>query len=214
MEDRSPSSQLYAMALYSIPRLDFKGSSPNTFSLPDNHCPRRSKDSALTAFAQLACIRLGARHATISLFDSHRQYILAEATPEAFLQPGLPDDISKTLWLGTLSIPRGWGVCEEVLEIDSFKLVTGEDAVVIINDLARSSMYAKRDYVVNCPKVRFYIGVPLMSFEGAIVGALGIFDNKAREELPKSDLHHVYGIAATIMTYMEKYSRVNFENNH
>ncbi|KAH0078330.1 hypothetical protein KCU86_g8809, partial [Aureobasidium melanogenum] len=41
--------------------------------------PLASRDTTLTAFAQLAALRLNVRRAMVSLIDSKHQYILAEA---------------------------------------------------------------------------------------------------------------------------------------
>jgi hypothetical protein len=46
----------------------------------DGYQPQSGRDRALTAFAQLAALRLDTRRAMVSLIDSNRQYILAEAT--------------------------------------------------------------------------------------------------------------------------------------
>lgn len=46
-----------------------------------------SEDKALTAFAQLVCLRLGARRSMISLFDKKDQYIITEG--ELFLSRSL-----------------------------------------------------------------------------------------------------------------------------
>jgi hypothetical protein len=56
---------------------DGTGSKGLTF---DGYRPQAGRDRSLTAFAQLAALRLDTRRAMVSLIDSHRQYILAEAT--------------------------------------------------------------------------------------------------------------------------------------
>lgn len=99
---------LYGAAFRDIPHLDELGPNPDTCSLPGNHAPRASHDSTLTALAQLATFRTGAKRAMISLVDDQRQYILAEATPDMSIHPGAPGGNSNTLWLGSVSIPRTW----------------------------------------------------------------------------------------------------------
>lgn len=44
------------------------------------YTPRASRDKTLTAFAQLAVLRLGVKRAMVSLIDDQHQTILAEAT--------------------------------------------------------------------------------------------------------------------------------------
>jgi hypothetical protein len=99
---------LYGAAFRDIPHLDELGPNSETCSLPGHHVPEASRDSTLTALAQLATFRLGAGRAMISLVDDQRQYILAEATPNMSIHPGTPGGTSSTLWLGSVSIPRTW----------------------------------------------------------------------------------------------------------
>lgn len=99
---------LYGAAFRDIPKLDDLGPNPEPCSLPGNHVPQPSRDSTLTALAQLATLRLGAERAMISLIDGQRQYILAEATPNMCVHPATPGGNSSPLWLGSVSIPRTW----------------------------------------------------------------------------------------------------------
>jgi hypothetical protein len=99
---------LYGAAFRDILHLHEVGPDLESCSLPSNHRPQPSQDSALMALAQLATFRLGAGRAMISLIDNQRQYILAEATPNMPIHPQTSDDSSSTLWLGSVSIPRTW----------------------------------------------------------------------------------------------------------
>jgi hypothetical protein len=79
------------------------------------HRPVQSSDKALTAFCQLAAIRLKMRRAMIFFFDTTHAYILAEATRTLSLHDeNAFDDEEDSLWLGTTKIPRGFSVCEHV----------------------------------------------------------------------------------------------------
>jgi hypothetical protein len=91
--------RLYGAAFRNIPYLDRFG--PDD-SLPSEHVPQPSSDSLLTALAQFAACRLNAGRCLISLIDSERQYILAEATPQLSLRyatKGL-SSVPNHLWLG------------------------------------------------------------------------------------------------------------------
>jgi hypothetical protein len=73
------------------------------------HRPVQSTDKALTAFCQLAAIRLKKRRAMIFFFDTTHAYILAEATRTLSLHDDNSfDDEEDSLWLGTTKIPRGF----------------------------------------------------------------------------------------------------------
>jgi len=64
-----------------------------------------SPDGSLTAFCQLAALRLGVQRVGISLISQYHQYILAEATPTLDLadstQAERPED---ALWLGLIKV--------------------------------------------------------------------------------------------------------------
>ncbi|KAG9999282.1 hypothetical protein KCU72_g18570, partial [Aureobasidium melanogenum] len=82
------------------------------------HRPIQSSDKALTAFCQLAAIRLKMRRAMIFFFDSTDAYILAEATRTLSLNDdAVFDDDEDALWLGTTKIPRGFSVCEHTVNL-------------------------------------------------------------------------------------------------
>ncbi|KAF2684539.1 hypothetical protein K458DRAFT_366968 [Lentithecium fluviatile CBS 122367] len=195
----------YGNAFRDIPRLELDPFADG--ELPSHHVPRLSKDASLTAFAQLACLRLGVSRAMISLIDGERQHILAESTPELFLRSGsYGGDASNSLWLGNVSIPRSAGVCEQVLSLKPKVAAAPEDAVIIIDDLACNTAYAPRSYVKGAPHLRFFAGVTLASPKGAVVGALCIFDDKPRHGLPKQDILHLRDLSATIVEYLESYT--------
>lgn len=59
-----------------------------------------SRDLALTAFAQLVTLRLNAKRAMISLFDSGKQYVIAEATRTLSLQKDAVHAPCDGLWFG------------------------------------------------------------------------------------------------------------------
>jgi len=184
---------LYGAAFRNIPHID------NV----DHHKPRPSSDSTLTALCQLTAIRLGAQRCMITLLEKHRQHILAEATPNIDLRtpPDSHQPASSPLWLGNVSIPRSWGLLEQV--VDS---ISGEDPILTINDLTRGShMHFQKNVPVNS-HVRFYASVGLVSPKGTIVGSLCIFDCKSRDGLSKYDAHLLKGLAATVVGYLDTYT--------
>ncbi|KAF2739571.1 hypothetical protein EJ04DRAFT_484532 [Polyplosphaeria fusca] len=188
-------------AFRNIPYLDLLGASSEDCALPDDHVARPSSDAALNAFCQLAAVRLNARRALISLIDDRRQHVLAEATPSMSLRRSIsPSQPADGIWLGNVSIPRTWGVCEEVLNLTSY-----ENAVVIIDDLAQVDKFVQRTYVRGAPNARFYAGVGLLSPHGAVVGALCIFDDKPRQGIPREDVLYLSDLAATIAEHLETY---------
>ncbi|KAH7084917.1 hypothetical protein BKA63DRAFT_5151 [Paraphoma chrysanthemicola] len=197
---------LYGAAFHGIPHLDNVGPNPETCSLPGDHVPRSSTDPTLTALAQLATFRLGAGRSMISLIDDQRQYILAEATPNISVHPSLQKDVPSTLWLGSVSIPRSWGMCEKVLNIDLQDSTNTEFPALVIDDLRESVQHADGTYMKNS-NVRFYAGAPLISPTGAIVGSVCILDDEPRPGgLSKEHYHSLRDIASSVMEYLHTYT--------
>ncbi|KAH3948584.1 hypothetical protein HBH70_071620 [Parastagonospora nodorum] len=197
---------LYGAAVRNIPHLDDLGPDPETCSLPDHYVPRLSQDSTLSALAQLATIRLGAGRAMISLIDEQRQYILAEATPNMSIHPRTPSDTSNPLWLGSVSIPRTWGLCERVLAIDLEAFGLNELPTLVVRDLTQSGEHANRTYVKET-ELKFYAGAPLLSPTGAIVGSLCILDDTPRPGgLSEQHRHSLWDVAQSVMDYLHTYT--------
>ncbi|KAH9876097.1 hypothetical protein J1614_003976 [Plenodomus biglobosus] len=165
------------------------------------HVPRISLDSTLTALCQLTAIRLGVQRAMISLLDEHRQHILAEATCDLDLSFEASEDASDTLWLGNVSLPRNWGLCEGVLELDH-----QGDPVIIVPDLAQDHRSCFRDDVRSNPHMRFFASAGLISPKGTIVGSLCIFDNKPRDGLSRQERSVFRSLANTVVAYLDTYT--------
>ena len=200
----------YVAAYRDLPKVDELGSVPEACSLPVEYHARPSSDSTLTALVQLAALRMGAQRALVSLIDETHQHVLAEATPRSPLRAVLSGDADapNPLWLGSVSIPRTWGVCEQVLGLDPGKLATrDEPPVVVIKDLLDSENHANRSYVRSGPRVRFYAGAALVSPNGAVIGALCIFDDQPRPTgVPSEDITYLEDLSATIVDYLGTYT--------
>lgn len=197
--------RLYGAAFSDIPQLNLLSASPEASALLGDHVPQAAKDSALTAFAQLAAMRLQGTRALISLIDKERQHVLAESTPTMSLRSGSQNQSPGDLWLGNVSFPRNLGVCETVLDIDPACLNRGTDAAIVINDLAQSEQFSHQEYVQG-NTMRFYTAVPLLRPSGAIVGALSVLDDKARDGIPNQDILYLQDLAATIMEHLDTYT--------
>lgn len=172
-----------------------------TIEAPDqDHVPRASADSTLIALAQLTATRLQVARACVTLIDDSYQHFLAEATPTLALRPK-PEDAAAALWLGNVSVPRSWGICEEVLELRT-------DAALVIGDIPQDQRYAQKSFVKDGPKWRFYAGVPLISPRDTVVGVLSIWDDAPRSEpgLSGEQVTLLQDFAATIIKYLDTYT--------
>ncbi|KAJ4351029.1 hypothetical protein N0V95_004200 [Ascochyta clinopodiicola] len=201
----------YVAAYRDLPRIDELGPTPESCQLPVNHHARPSSDSTLTALVQLAALRMGAQRALVSLIDDTHQHVLAEATPRSPLRVVAEGnaDAPNSLWLGSVSIPRSWGVCEQVLELDHpARLAAAKATSVVINkDLQDSERHASRTYVRDGPCVRFYAGAALVNPHGAIIGALCVFDDKPRPEgVADEDVRYLEDLSAAVVEYLGTYT--------
>ncbi|KAF2743306.1 hypothetical protein M011DRAFT_461740 [Sporormia fimetaria CBS 119925] len=202
----------YAAAYRNLPALEELASGPDVSHLPADHLPQRSIDPTLTALCQLAALRMNAQRALVSLIDDKHQHVLAEATPQTSLRKGAPAGerwpAQGSLWLGSVSIPRSWGVCEQVLALDAGSVPAGEGASVVINkDLRGDRQYCQRTYVRDGPQVRFYAGAALINPQGAIIGALCVFDDAPRPVgVPDEDVSYLEDLAGTVVDYLGNYT--------
>jgi hypothetical protein len=196
----------YVAAYRNLPRLDELSSRPESSHLPSDHYARQSTDPTLTGLCQLAALRMNAQRALVSLIDDTSQHILAEATPRILLRAG--GTAPNSLWLGSVTVPRSWGVCEQVLAFDAGNIAAKEGASVFINkDLSDNDRYAQRTYVRDGPRVRFYAGAALINPRGAVVGALCVFDDKSRPQgIPHEDVMYLEDLAATVVEYLANYT--------
>ncbi|KAH7384045.1 hypothetical protein DE146DRAFT_213649 [Phaeosphaeria sp. MPI-PUGE-AT-0046c] len=203
----------YVAAYRDLPHLDRLTSDPQSSHLPADHHARQSTDQTLTALCQLTALRMNAQRALVSLIDDTSQHILAEATPATSLCAGAQSgDSANSLWLGSVSVPRKWGICEQVLEANAKHLAAGTEtsrtgtAVVVNEDLLNSSQHAQRTYVRDGLRVRFYAGAPLVGGQGAIIGTLCVFDTEPRKTgISDEQVACLESLATTVTEYLGSY---------
>ncbi|ODA80870.1 hypothetical protein RJ55_03830 [Drechmeria coniospora] len=167
---------------------------------------RSSSDSALTAFAQLAVLRLRASRALVSLFDSNLQYVVAEATPGLSLEPAVCAG-QCPLWLSGTAIPRTFGTCEHVLTATPQRGQDGRDGLLplsVVCDLAADRRFADRPFIKHdWPRCRFYAGVPIRTRHGVNIGVLSVFDQEPRAAFSPDDGRFMRELSSTIMQHLE-----------
>ncbi|KAG6054231.1 hypothetical protein E4U17_003972 [Claviceps sp. LM77 group G4] len=171
---------------------------------------RSSPDSALTAFAQLAALRLKTSRALISLFDATHQYVVAEATPNLGLQPDCAAGDSG-LWLSNIAIPRTYGVCERVLTASPSSVghVKNESSdeilpVTVIDDLTADIHFADLPLVKSgWPRSRFYAAAPIRTHHGVNIGVLCVVDEEPRIGLAADEMRFMWELSKVIMGHLE-----------
>jgi signal transduction histidine kinase len=164
--------------------------------------PRSSCDTTLSAFAQLATLRLNTRRALISLIDRTNQYIPAEATQTLSLQSDSVHNDQDELWFGCTTLPRSRGLCEKALEMlplsKSRRLLP-----LIINDLTKDDEFKGRPFVTSRPSLRFYAAMPISTKAGFNIGSLCVMDDKPRDGMSDVEIRFLGDMVITIMAHLE-----------
>ncbi|KAF5668661.1 ATPase ATP-binding domain-containing protein [Fusarium heterosporum] len=169
---------------------------------------KTSSDATLTAFCQLAALRLSSSRSLISLFDRSSQYVVAEATPNTSLQSRSPLKDDQGLWLCGTHFPRSFGVCERAIispALGPLPVPQGtEPPLTIINDLANDNTLCGRPYCIGWPHHRFYAGAPLITPRGIVIGVLCVFDSEPRSGLDESSEGILRDIAQSVIAHLEE----------
>ncbi|KAI5204636.1 hypothetical protein E4T38_04634 [Aureobasidium subglaciale] len=164
---------------------------------------RASPDRALTAFAQLATLRLNCKRAAISFFDRDNQYILAEATKSLSLQTESVYDLGDQIDLGASIHPKRGSICENSINFPFDTVAEGKDeSVFIVPDLREDARFGHQPYT-TAHNWRFYAGVPIVSPNGYKIGAFCIIDDQPRESLLPGEIAFMKDMATTVMLHMD-----------
>ncbi|RMJ15273.1 hypothetical protein CDV36_005079 [Fusarium kuroshium] len=170
------------------------------------HTPQASSDKALSAFAQLAVLRLNAQNALISLIDASTQTVLAEATRNLRLGD-LDGGAKNDLFLGTSILSRGMGPCEHALtETCTARDPDGETyttAGMIVPDCRLDPRFQTRPFVQADGGLRFYAGVPIFSRKGHKIGTYAVCSDEPRDGLSIDDLQFIQNVAQAVMEHLE-----------
>jgi PAS domain S-box-containing protein len=110
-------------------------------------------DPELARLARFAAHLCGTEQAAVSIVEAERQYFVARTGW----------DVSQT--------PRSTSICSHTM--------TGGD-ILEIPDASRDERFARFEAVAGQRHLRFYAGAPLISAEGAPLGALCVTDSTAR----------------------------------
>jgi signal transduction histidine kinase/GAF domain-containing protein len=201
----NPTARYYRPWLDGQSLLDADGSGkPLTYS---GFQPQSSRDRSLTAFAQLATLRLDTRRAMVSLIDSSRQYILAEATRTLSLFKPVAEEPEDEVWLGNAILNKTDAVCYHtftstyVAKEDNGDTFEAEG--MVIPDCRLDPRFAERDYVKSEPGVRFYAGVPIVTKAGNRIGVYAVSDERPREGITAAELRFMQDVAAAVMEHLE-----------
>ncbi|TIA64051.1 hypothetical protein D6C77_01703 [Aureobasidium pullulans] len=164
---------------------------------------RVSPDRALTAFCQLATLRLDCKRAAISFFDRDNQYILAEATKSLSLQTESVHDPGDQIDFGAVVVPKRGSICEHSINFPFNTVEEGKDeSAFIVPDLSKDSRFSDKPYTTEF-QWRFYAGVPIVSPNGYKIGAFCVIDDHPREGLTPGELAFLKDLSTTTMLHMD-----------
>lgn len=177
----------------------------------EGHQPRSSRDKGLTAFAQLGCLRLNAKRGVVTILDSTKQYIIAEATKSLSLLHDSQHSVGDELWFGNAFIERERGVSADAMYPETY-VACGPDGssfsapALVVSDIAADKRYENRGYAGH--GVSFYCGVPITTRNGHVIGVYTVTDDKSREGLSPDELRFMVDMAVIVSEHLE-----NVKNN-
>lgn len=87
-------------------------SQPATSAIGSDTLILGTQNSTLTAFAQLAALRLNVERVMIAVLDRDRQHIIAEATQSLNLNDHSVHNEDQNVWLGASDTRKSWSVCK------------------------------------------------------------------------------------------------------
>jgi len=93
----------------------------------------------------------------------------------------------------TREVPRDITVCQYTIQ---------KSVVLEINNLAEDPRFKDFSYVKENPKLRYYLGAPLLTPEGHAIGALCVLDYKERE-MPEKQKKQLQILAGEVMARLE-----------
>lgn len=93
----------------------------------------------------------------------------------------------------------GLDAAETPRDISFCQYVIAEDRPVVIVDVLSDERFRDNPLVTGDPYIRFYAGVPLRAYNGAILGTLCVIDRKERGGLDDRDIGRLEDFAAIIM---------------
>ncbi|KAK2591148.1 hypothetical protein QQS21_011162 [Conoideocrella luteorostrata] len=169
-----------------------------------------SKDTVLTALAQLGTHRTATERAFISLFDATYQYVIAEATPSVSLVPGLSsNECPDGLRLCGTAIPRGHAVCEHVLyETGPGPVPDQSQGVVelpisLVPELNADDRLLSRACHHFGSSFQFYAGVPIRSSRGINIGVFCVVSSTRVGSWDSQYSRALREISGAIMNHLE-----------
>ncbi|KAJ5220122.1 hypothetical protein N7468_009326 [Penicillium chermesinum] len=188
------------------PLIDGTGSnsgSSNTSALGPEALVLGTSNNTLTAFAQLAAVRLGVERALICVLDRDKQFTLAEATPSLNLDDTSSYETKDSLWTGVTGSRKAWSLCQDTVALSRSDRENGSYPFLIVDDLSQNDRYKRFSFVEKDPHYRFFAGTPLMSDNNINLGCFLVLDSKPRDGLSALEKGTLGSLSALVMDYLK-----------
>jgi len=106
---------------------------------------------------------------------------------------------------GRIWIKSSWGhtIRELPRKNSVFDMVLGEDGPVMISDLSQDADFKQSRLVLRLLDANFFIGVPIRSFEGQILGVLTLFRHAPRSGFTADEMRMLESLAEMAATQLE-----------
>jgi len=166
-------------------------------------------DTTLSAFAQLAALRLNTSRAFISLVDRANQHVLIEATQNSCLvHDSACENGDDGLLFGRATLPRSQGLCGHALNVLSPEIAGPFQRAscrtpLVINDVTRDNHFKDLPFATNHPSVRFYAAAPINTKSGFSIGCLAVMAETPREGLGDAETKLMTDLAVAIAAHLE-----------
>ncbi|KAJ5766810.1 uncharacterized protein N7511_004426 [Penicillium nucicola] len=161
-----------------------------------------TSNSTLTAFAQLAALRLNVERVVIAVTDRDRQHIIAEATRSLNLNDASVHDEKDHIWFGASDTRRVWRVCKDTVSLPPNNRETAEYQFLLVNDMSEHDRYKRQPFVENDPHFRFYAGTPLTTENNINLGCFFALDTKPRNGLTPLEKDTLGSLSMLVMDYL------------
>jgi signal transduction histidine kinase len=143
----------------------------------------------------------------VSLIDSTRQYILAEATRTLSLFTPSAEHEDDEVWLGSAILNKFDAVCHHTFSSTYIAKEENGDPFqaecMVVPDCRLDPRFADRDYVKGEPGVRFYAGVPIVTRAGHRIGVYAVSDENPRDSITAAEVRFMQDVAAAVMEHLE-----------
>lgn len=174
--------------------------------------PALSHDLTLNCLAQLAALKLRCRRSFVSIIDDGNQHIIAESTRTISLFNKDAHADGDGLLLGPQFLPRGQGICPVILE--RFTGTTAappstanrriDSSYAAICDLFLDPELCKDSALAqDAPDLRYYLGVPIRTELGFIIGVLSVVHDEPRPLPTDDDVTTLQEISTAVMAHLE-----------